>query len=122
MLGAAIHLARRMIGIDQVDRMAANLVNTAVEAAQDMLRPVERFQRGAAYAPPAAIHVVGEERDKAVQIARIDSKRIAYGQLLDRQLRLYAFDSSQQIGIDAHVVLFAPTVTLPAVRARISSA
>jgi len=66
-LGAAIHFAGRVIGIDEVDDVAADLMMRAIEGAHLRIDPaLERF---ATLAVTTAIDIFDEEIDPGVQIA-----------------------------------------------------
>ena len=91
MLRATVHLARRVIRIDEIDDVSANLVVRSIEGPELRLDPA--LQRLATDAVSTAIDVFDEQLHPRIQISGIDRQRISRRQLLDGEMRFDALDA-----------------------------
>lgn len=90
--GAAIHRSGRVVRVDEIELVAADQVDAAVEPPKYPVVPT--LQRIPAVALRAGVDVVDEQRHQRVEIPGVEGHRVSTGQLADRETR---FDPVQTI-------------------------
>lgn len=93
MFGATVDRAGRMIGIDEVELVTADEVNTPIEPSQHSVEPMSQGL------PPTTFRtrfdIVDEQGHQCIQVTRVESHRVATRQLADRLSGLDPIESSR---------------------------
>jgi hypothetical protein len=99
-LGPAVHRSGGMLGVYEVDAMAADLVDGSTEL------PDRGFGVPAERVVPEPIstdlHVGHEQRDPGVEVAAVDGHGVADRQLADGEEGLDPFDPVEADGVGVH--------------------